>query len=252
MNGNPPSTAGAEILLVEDDQSLAGILRLAIEREGYSTVHEADGAKALERAKEGEFDLVVLDVQLPGRSGLDICRILREQGSSLPILMISVRSEELDKVIGLDFGADDYLAKPFGPRELVARVRSLLRRTAQEREARIARKRERSSHVRSTSVLTVDMERRTVIAHGREVELSALEFDIVAALAAQPGRVLSRDELCEIIWGTNSAEDVTALSTYIYRTRQRLELDSSKPQIILTVRGVGYRIRSDEELRSQS
>lgn len=238
MSAAPPDPSPS-VLVVEDDADLAALLRLHLEGEGYAVEAVGDGALALQRALGGRYDLVVLDLMLPGVSGGEVCRRLRAAGRTVPILMVTARDGEDDRVAGLDDGADDYVAKPFSVRELVARARALLRRVDYERPAAAA------DETLGSDRLVVRPRERRVVVDGGEVELTAKEFDLLAVLARSPGRVFSRQELLDQVWGVQFAGYGHTVNTHVNRLRAKVEPDPSAPRFVQTVWGVGYRFAAD-------
>jgi DNA-binding response OmpR family regulator len=229
-----PST----ILLVDDEDSIQTLLTFPLERDGYRVVQARDGEEALRRFGEEDVDLVVLDVMLPRLDGLEVCKRLRSQ-SNVPIIMLTARGEELDKVLGLELGADDYITKPFSIREFRSRVRALLRRAATpragpEREAVIER-----------GELKIDLPRRTVEVRGRTIQLTFIEFEMLVVLAGSPGVVFSRRELLERLRGGSDYREPRTIDVHVRHLREKIERDPSNPELILTIRGAGYRFRPD-------
>jgi DNA-binding response OmpR family regulator len=224
----------ATILLVDDEEAVQKLLTYPLERDGYRVVSARDGEDALERFSEEDVDLVVLDIMLPRLDGLEVCKRLRAT-SRVPIIMLTARDDELDKVVGLELGADDYITKPFSIREFRSRVRALLRRSAPTA-------REDTEQL-SVNGLTIDLARRTVEVDGRSVELTYVEFEILRTMAAHPGRVYSRKALLEALWGGSDYRDPRTIDVHIRHLREKLESDPRRPELILTVRGVGYRLR---------
>jgi DNA-binding response OmpR family regulator len=221
---------------VDDEAAVQKLLTYPLRKEGYEVVPALDGPEALERLREATFDLVVLDVMLPRLDGFDVCRQIRSR-SAVPIIMLTAKTEEIDKVLGLELGADDYITKPFSVREFRSRVKAVLRRaalnTVEERfEAPIKR-----------GEVEVDFEKRQVSVREETTQLTYVEFEILAALARSPGRVLSRTALLEHVWGDSSYRDPRTIDVHIRHLREKLELDSAEPELILTVRGVGYCFR---------
>jgi DNA-binding response OmpR family regulator len=225
------------ILLVDDEDAVRRVLAFPLEKDGYEVVQAADGEEALERFSEHDVDLVVLDVMLPRLDGLEVCKRLRAT-SSVPIIMLTARDDELDKVIGLELGADDYITKPFSIREFRSRVRALLRRA-------------RRPHVPDSDQderieldgLVIDVPRRTVEIRGEPVQLTYVEFELLRALAASPGRVFSRRMLLESLWKSADYRDPRTIDVHVRHLREKLEAEPRTPEYILTVRGVGYRFR---------
>ncbi|PIW20606.1 MAG: DNA-binding response regulator [Armatimonadetes bacterium CG_4_10_14_3_um_filter_66_18] len=221
-----------KVLVVEDEPPMLDSLSFNLEKEGYQVFQARDGEEALSLFRKQKPDLVLLDLMLPKLSGLEVCRIARAE-SSIPILMLTARGDEMDRVAGLDLGADDYVVKPFGMRELLARVRALLRRTGQD-----LRPEERLLEVGD---VLVDVDRHEVQVAGREVELSPKEFDLLYALASRAGRVLNREALLSAVWEENFYGDPRTVDVHIRWLRGKIERDASNPKYIQTVRGVGYK-----------
>lgn len=223
------------ILLVEDDPILSETLRYNLEREGYAVINATDGMVGLERARRDQPDMVILDVMLPRLDGFSICRILRQE-SEVPILILTARQDEVDRIAGLELGADDYVAKPFSLGELLARVRAVMRRS----ERRISVMRE----VLDIGSLRVDTGSRRAWRDDTELNLSQKEFDLLACLMRNRGMALSRDMLLERVWGYDFLGDSRTVDVHIRWLREKVEPDPSKPVYIHTVRGVGYRFEA--------
>lgn len=223
------------VLVVEDDTDLAALLKLHLDEAGYAVEVVADGALALQRALADGFDLIVLDLMLPGLSGDEVCRRLREAGRTVPILMLTARGAEADRVRGLDRGADDYVPKPFSLREVLARVAALLRRVEMDRPP------EDPNEVLGADALEVHPARRRVVLDGAPVELTAKEFDLLVMLARHPGRAFSRQELLDQVWGYQFSGYAHTVNTHINRLRGKIEPNPSAPVYVQTVWGVGYR-----------
>jgi DNA-binding response OmpR family regulator len=228
------------ILLVDDEQPIQTLLSFPLQRDGYEVVQAADGAEALARYSEQIFDLVVLDVMLPRMDGLEVCRRLRAKGETVPIIMLTAKSEEIDKVLGLELGADDYITKPFSMREFRSRVKAALRRSGM---ARTDTDDERPIDVRG---LRIDPGKRTVARNGDVVPTTYVEFEILAALARSPGRVFTRDMLLARVWGDSAYRDPRTIDVHIRHLREKIEVDPKEPEYLFTVRGVGYRFRDEE------
>ncbi len=224
------------ILLVDDEQSVQKLLSFPLRKEGYEVVAALDGRQALDRLRETNFDLVVLDLMLPQVDGFEVCRQVRAR-SSVPIIMLTARADEIDKVLGLELGADDYITKPFSVREFRSRVKAVLRR------AELARAGDPGEEPLEDGGLVIDFEKRTVTCDGEPVRLTYVEFEILAALARHPGRVYNRMVLLERVWGDASYRDPRTVDVHIRHLREKLETDPKTPELILTVRGVGYRFR---------
>jgi DNA-binding response OmpR family regulator len=226
------------ILLVDDEDSVRKVLAFPLERDGYVVVQAADGEEALERFAAQPVDLVVLDIMLPKLDGLEVCKRLRAT-SSVPIIMLTARDDELDKVIGLELGADDYITKPFSIREFRSRVRALLRRARTVQSGGDGDGEELIEH----EGLVIDIPRRHVEARGEPVQLTYVEFELLRTLAASPGRVFSRRMLLEALWKSADYRDPRTIDVHVRHLREKLEAEPRTPEYILTVRGVGYRFR---------
>ncbi|MFZ5592145.1 MAG: response regulator [Bacillota bacterium] len=224
------------VLVVEDDEHILELIKFHLEKESYRVLAAADGEQALVLAQQQRPDLIVLDVMLPGLDGLSVCRRLRQDRATaaIPVIMVSARGEELDKVLGLEIGADDYVTKPFSPRELMARVRARLR-NRQENDGKPGQDR------LDFGRLVIDQARYQVLLDGQRLELTPKEFDLLRFLAAEPGRVFSRDYLLEKIWGYDYTGDSRTVDVHIRHLRQKMEQVAGDVQFIETVRGVGYR-----------
>jgi DNA-binding response OmpR family regulator len=233
----------ARILLVDDEQSIQTLLSYPLSRDGYDVVQAVDGQEALERFDEQAFDLVVLDVMLPKIDGLEVCRRLRSR-SSVPIIMLTAKSDEIDKVVGLELGADDYITKPFSMREFSSRVRAALRRSEMSRAARNGDDEEPLA----VGELKIDFLKRTARVRGDEAPLTYVEFEILSILSRSPGRVFTRDMLLAQIWGDSAYRDQRTIDVHIRHLREKIEQDAKDPEYLFTVRGVGYRFRDTEML----
>ena len=219
------------ILIVEDEPAMVAGLRDNFEYEGYEVISAADGIEGLDRALADEPDLVVLDVMMPRLSGLDVCKQLKTRKPALPIIMLTARGQEIDKVVGLELGADDYVTKPFSIRELMARVKAVLRRASPQPPAEVYRFSDVEVNVRSNEVLRA----------GQPVELSAKEFALLAYFVAHPVETLSRDRLLDAVWGYENYPNTRTVDTHIVHLRQKLEPNPEDPRFILTVHGSGYK-----------
>jgi DNA-binding response OmpR family regulator len=226
----------ARILLVDDEQAVQTLLTYPLRKEGYEVVGAMDGQEALDRFTGERFDLVVLDIMLPKLDGIEVCRRLRTR-SQVPIIMLTAKGDEMDKVAGLEMGADDYITKPFSVREFRSRVKAALRRGNLAGQALAA-----SEPIRAGD-LEIDFERRSVQLDSKQVQLTYVEFEILAALAAAPGKVFTRETLLEHIWGDSTYRDPRTVDVHIRHLREKLEADAKQPEYLFTVRGVGYRFR---------
>jgi DNA-binding response OmpR family regulator len=230
----------ARILLVDDEQAVQKLLSYPLRKEGYEVVGAHDGREALERFAEQRFDLVVLDLMLPKLDGIEVCRRLRSR-SQVPIIMLTAKDDEIDKVLGLEIGADDYITKPFSVREFRSRVKAALRRTAMLRSG------PGGGEPIVAGQLRIDFERREVTVAGQPARLTFVEFELLSALAASPGRVHSREMLLERVWGDSGYRDPRTIDVHIRHLREKLERDPKHPEYLLTVRGVGYSFRGAAE-----
>jgi DNA-binding response OmpR family regulator len=230
------STSAPRILLVDVELSVQKLLAYPLRKEGYDVIAALDGREALERLRDDNFDLVVLDVMLPRMDGFDVCRAIRSR-STVPIIMLTAKTEETDKVLGLELGADDYITKPFSVREFRSRVKAVLRRAA------LAQPEAQFEEPIDAGELSIDFEKRSVVVRGESARLTYVEFEILAALARAPGRVFSRTMLLERVWGDAAYRDPRTIDVHIRHLREKLEQESKTPELILTVRGVGYRFR---------
>lgn len=225
----------AVILVVDDEEPIQELLTFNLEKEGYQVITADDGPQALKTIEEKHPDLVVLDIMLPGMNGLEVCTQLRmnPKFSDLPVIMLTAKGEEIDKVLGLEIGADDYITKPFSPRELLARIHARLRRM----------KPVEGGNELLRGDLRIDLERFSVSIRGEYVELTPKEFELLRVLAAHPGKVYSRDELLERVWGYEYAGDTRTVDVHVRHLRQKVEKDPSNPEYIETLRGIGYRLK---------
>ena len=229
------------ILLVDDERAIQTLLSYPLQKDGYEVVCASDGREALARFDDG-FDLVVLDVMMPRLDGLEVCRRIRAK-STIPIIMLTARAEEVDKVVGLELGADDYITKPFSLREFRSRVKAALRRATWQ-----ARLHEQSGEQESLEIadLRIDFAKRTVKVRDQDVQATYVEFEILKALACNPGRVFTREMLLTRIWGDSAFRDPRTIDVHIRHLREKLERDAKDPEFLFTVRGVGYRFRDTD------
>jgi two-component system, OmpR family, response regulator RegX3 len=226
----------ARILIVEDEAVIAEAVALNLRDEGFEVTVARRGDEGLSLARQDDFDLLILDLMLPGVSGQEICKAVRRR-SQVPILMLTARSREMDKVVGLEIGADDYLTKPFGMLELIARVKALLRRASAAPPE--------PDEVYTAGAVVMDVPRRRVTRDGEVVALRPKQFELLRILLANRGRVMTRERLLELVWGEVEYLDSGTLDVHIRWLRQQLEADPSRPARILTVRGVGYQYSED-------
>jgi DNA-binding response OmpR family regulator len=238
MPDRPP-----RILLADDEQSIQTLLSYPLQKDGFDVVRASDGREALARFDEQTFDLVVLDVMMPQLDGLEVCRRLREK-SSVPIIMLTAKTEEIDKVLGLELGADDYITKPFSMREFRSRVKAALRRAGMS--PRVDDDGDDGQPPLTRHELRIDFSKRTVRVRGEEVPMTYVEFEILGMLARSPGRVFTRDVMLTRIWGDSAFRDPRTIDVHIRHLREKLESDPKQPEYIFTVRGVGYRFRDTD------
>ena len=229
------ANGSARILLVDDEQSIQTLLSYPLRKDGYHVTSVLDGGEALRRFEEGRFDLVILDLMLPRVDGVEVCRQLRSR-SQVPIIMLTAKGSETDKVAGLEVGADDYITKPFSMREFRSRVKAALRRSRMGSEPQEEETIERDE-------LTIDFGRRMVTLREDEIRVTYVEFEILGALARSPGRVLTRETLLEHVWGDSEYRDPRTVDVHIRHLREKLERDPKEPEFLFTVRGVGYRFK---------
>lgn len=229
------ANGSARILLVDDEQSIQTLLSYPLRKDGYHVTSVLDGGEAVQRFEEGRFDLVILDLMLPRVDGVEVCRQLRSR-SQVPIIMLTAKGSETDKVAGLEVGADDYITKPFSMREFRSRVKAALRRSRMAAETV-------EEEAIEVDGLTIDFSRRMVTLREDEVKVTYVEFEILGALARSPGRVLTREILLEHVWGDSEYRDPRTVDVHIRHLREKLELDPKEPEFLFTVRGVGYRFK---------
>ena len=225
----------SKILIIEDDREIAEIERDYLELDGFASDIASDGVSGLEKALNGGYDLILLDLMLPGMDGFSVCKRLREK-LDIPILMVTARTQDIDKIRGLGFGADDYIEKPFSPGVLVARVKAHLAQYTRLKPQKA------ESSVISVGPLSIDTDARTVTARGAAVALTNKEYELLLFLARHPNQIFSREDLYEMIWGLESMGDNITVAVHVNRLREKLEEDPAKPQLIQTVWGVGYRL----------
>ena len=235
------------ILIVDDEKTIVDMLVYNLQKEGYNTLEAGDGEQAVNIALEQKPDLVLLDIMLPKMDGLTVCKRIR-QALSIPILMLSAKDEEIDKILGLELGADDYITKPFSVRELMARVKANLRKaeiTAKAMENPAENKEsETSSNILTVGELSVDLSKFEVKVRGEIIDLTLREFEVIKYLASQPGQVVTRETLLEKVWGYEYYGDIRTVDVTVRRIREKIEKDTSNPKILITKRGVGYYIAS--------
>ncbi|WP_306514775.1 MtrAB system response regulator MtrA [Corynebacterium sp.] len=225
----------ATILVVDDDPAISEMLTIVLESEGFQPIAVTDGNEAVPVFREHNPDLILLDLMLPGMNGVDICRTIRAE-SPVPIVMLTAKTDTVDVVLGLESGADDYITKPFKHKELIARIRARLRPPVEAQEAKTE-----SSDVIVVGDLHIDVSEHTVTRDGEEISLTPLEFDLLLEMSRKPGQVHTREDLLSKVWGYKHASDTRLVNVHVQRLRAKIEKDPEDPQIVLTVRGVGYK-----------
>ncbi|MGD0153303.1 MAG: response regulator transcription factor [Thermacetogeniaceae bacterium] len=225
-----------KILVVDDEESIVKLVSFNLNKEGFQTIAAGDGNEAWEVIQRDRPDLIILDVMLPEMDGFSLCRLLRQEGSAIPILMLTAKDEEIDKVLGLEIGADDYLTKPFSPRELIARVRAILRRSGDKEQDQSERM--------EFGELVVFPGRYEVSLHGEQLVLTPKEFELLLLLCRSAGLVLSREYILQKLWGYDFYGDTRVVDVHISHLREKLEQDPARPRYIMTVRGVGYKFHA--------
>ncbi|MCX4095926.1 MtrAB system response regulator MtrA [Nocardia sp. alder85J] len=218
------------ILIVDDDLALTEMLTIVLGKQGYEPYAINNGAQALDAVRDLRPDLVLLDLMLPGMNGVDVCRTLRGESVNVPILMLTAKTDTIDVVVGLESGADDYVAKPFKPKELIARVRARLRRATDEPIEQL-----------SIGDVDIDVPAHKVVRGERMISLTPIEFDLLVTLARKPNQVFTREMLLEQVWGYRHSADTRLVNVHVQRLRAKLEKDPDNPEIVVTVRGVGYK-----------
>jgi DNA-binding response OmpR family regulator len=236
------------ILLVEDDDDIADLLALHLRDAGYEVDVVGDGDEGLDRALGEEYDLVVLDIMLPGTDGFDVCRKIRQEKRQLPVLMVTAKTEEVDKVLGLELGADDYITKPFSIREVLARVKAIFRRIEVDQEVQAEAS---GDDPLTVGRLRIEPSKRKVSVDGESVDLTSKEFDLLQLFAHNPGKAFSRQELLDEVWGYQYSGYSHTVNTHINRLRNKIEPDPGEPTYVKTVWGVGYRFAEEEELEGE-
>jgi DNA-binding response OmpR family regulator len=225
-----------KVLIVEDNPDIAKLVSLHLKDLDCEVALAADGLRGLDEARARRYDLIILDLMLPGMEGLEVCRRLRGETDYTPILMLTAKSSEVDRVVGLEIGADDYLTKPFSIGELIARVKAIFRRVDA-----LGSGREEAPRRLNLGAMTIDVEKRTVTVAGQPVDLTAKEFDLLLQFAEHPGRVYSRQQLLDLVWGTGHMGYEHTVNSHINRLRGKIETDPAAPEYVLTVWGVGYK-----------
>ncbi|MCG0274948.1 MAG: response regulator transcription factor [Thermosediminibacteraceae bacterium] len=226
-----------KIMVVEDENSIRRFIVINLKRNGYEVIEAASGEEAVRKAIEEKPDLVVLDVMLPGMDGFEVCRILREKLPDVAVIMLTARGQDMDKIMGLELGADDYMVKPFNPLELTARIRAVLRRI---------RKAGLEDEKISSGPFVLDLKGHRVLKKGEELDLTPREFDLMALFMKNPGKAFSRDEILNAVWGTDYIGDPKTVDVHIRRLREKVEDDPGRPEYIETVWGIGYRWKQED------
>lgn len=231
-------------LIIEDDKKIVNLIRIHLKDLGIKTEIALDGISGLDKALDQEFDLIILDIMLPGMDGIEVCKNFRNSDKYTPVLMLTAKSDELDKVLGLEIGADDYVTKPFSVREFIARVKAIMRRL--EVDQKKSEDNENNKLLELGS-LQIDIDKHRVILDGKPVDLTAKEFDLLVLFAKHPGRIYNREILLDIIWGYQYNGYEHTVNSHINRLRNKIEKDPTNPQYIKTLWGVGYRFEVPEE-----
>lgn len=226
---------GKKVLIVDDEKAIVEILQYNLEKNEFETLVAYDGNEALELARKEDPDIILLDIMLPGMDGFGVCKALREEGNNVPIIMLTAREDETDKVFGLEIGADDYITKPFSMRELLARVKANMRRVAAPAPAE-----GKNGSVLHVKDLTIDTDRHSVYRNGKEIELTEREYNILQLMASAPGRIFSREELMRQVWQYDYFGDLRTVDVAMRRFREKLEKKPAEPEYIMTRRGAGY------------
>lgn len=240
-----------KVLIVDDEQSILTLLTFNLEKEGYEVDTSLDGLEAYNMAVETDYDFIILDLMLPGKSGMDICRDLRQEKIETPILMLTAKDDELDKIIGLELGADDYMVKPFSPREVIARMKAIFRR-GHYQKAIVGDKDDGYESIEANGVITVGEieiypDKYEVYVKGEQVDLTPKEFELLLYMAKRKDRILSRDQLLNAIWNYDYTGGTRIVDVHISHLREKIEENTKKPEYIMTVRGFGYRLKEPED-----
>ena len=229
-----------KILVVDDEKSIADIIKYGLEKEGYEVLTAGDGEEALNLVKKDNFDLILLDIMMPGKDGLEVCREISLSPEKLPVIMLTAKDTEIDKVVGLELGADDYITKPFSMREVVARVKAVLRRTAE------------SKNMRGEKIvngdLKIDLQRMEVLKNNKSVEVTFREFTLLAYLMQRRNHIFSREKLLDAVWGYDYTGEERTVDVMIRRLREKIEDNPAHPDYIVTKRGIGYYFRGKENV----
>ena len=222
-----------KVLVVDDEKLIVKGIKFSLEQEGMIVDTAFDGNEAYEKAMAGDYDMILLDVMLPGMNGLEVCQMIRET-KDVPIIMLTAKGDDMDKILGLEYGADDYVTKPFNILEVKARIKAVIRRSRSRREAPV------KSNTVTSGDMTIEMDSRRVFIAGREVNLTAKEFDLLELLISNPNKVFNRENLLDLVWGTDYPGDVRTVDVHVRRLREKIEANPSEPKYIHTKWGVGY------------
>ncbi|WP_027414778.1 response regulator transcription factor [Aneurinibacillus terranovensis] len=231
-----------KILVVDDEQSIVTLLEFNLQKAGFQVVKAMDGVSAVKLAETESPDLIVLDIMLPGLDGMEVCKKLRMEKINTPILMLTAKDEEFDKILGLELGADDYMTKPFSPREVVARIKAILRRSGQQAEQETSESED--GQLITIGKLRIYPEKYEVLFNGERLELTPKEFELLHYMASHPGRVMTRDQLLNAVWNYDFVGDSRIVDVHISHLREKIEEDTKQPKYIKTVRGLGYKLES--------
>src|SRR5690625_2213780 len=230
-----------KVLIIEDEQSILKLLTYNLEQEGYAVESSMDGQEGLEMALKNTYDMILLDLMLPNKNGMDICREIRQEKNEVPIIMLTAKDTEIDKILGLEIGADDYITKPFSPREVIARMKAIFRRYKQTETTTTNGDEEEVIVVGDIEIFPDKYE---VNVRGEAIELTPKEFDLLLYLARRTGRILSREQLLNAIWNYDFAGETRIVDVHVSHLREKIEEDTKKPEYIITARGFGYKLEA--------
>lgn len=231
-----------KILIVEDELSILKLLTYNLEQEGYNVESAMDGEEGLEMALQNEYDMILLDLMLPNKDGMEICRELRQEKSEVPIIILTAKDSEIDKILGLEIGADDYITKPFSPREVIARMKAIFRRYKKSKNKEEAKTKQSQDEVVIVGDIMIYPGKYEVFVRDELIDLTPKEFDLLIYLARRTGRILSREQLLNAIWNYDFAGETRIVDVHISHLREKIEKNTKKPEYIITARGFGYKL----------
>jgi len=232
-----------KVLIIEDEQSILKLLSYNLEQENYEVESAMDGQEGLDMAFENDYDMILLDLMLPSKDGMEICRELRQEKSEVPIIMLTAKDAEIDKILGLEIGADDYITKPFSPREVLARMKAVFRRYDKNTGAQETKEAE-TEEIIAVGEIEIHPEKYEVIVGDTVLDLTPKEFDLLLYLARRTGRILSREQLLNAIWNYDFAGETRIVDVHISHLREKIEKNTKKPEYIITARGFGYKLEA--------